>query len=145
MAKLIHRFMVAYDKSGEMKDRNREKLERAVRELLRHAAQDLRVAGSALRGWGQIPESFLYRNYNHIPSMLGLITIPSLLGDSASFVTELSIARRSYPKDDLFFREWFTARCWLEGQHLHYGSWVQDNDEEVDKFIAQLDAAHVII
>ena len=30
-------------------------------------------------------------------------------------------ARRSFPKDDLFFREFLFAKCWEQGLHRRYG------------------------
>ena len=33
----------------------------------------------------------------------------------------LQSARRSFPKDDLFFREFIFAKCWEQGLHRKYG------------------------
>ena len=30
-------------------------------------------------------------------------------------------ARRSFPKDDLFFREFLFTKCWEQGLHRRYG------------------------
>lgn len=35
--------------------------------------------------------------------------------------SRLQSARRSFPKDDLFFREFLVAKCWEQGLHTRYG------------------------
>ena len=34
----------------------------------------------------------------------------------------LQSARHSFPKDDLFFREYLFAKCWEQGLHMRYGA-----------------------
>ena len=36
--------------------------------------------------------------------------------------SRLQSARRSFPKDDLFFREFLVAKCWEQGLHTRYGA-----------------------
>ena len=54
--------------------------------------------------------------------------------------SRLQSARRSFPKDDLFFREYIFAKCWEQGVYNQYGSlllgdgWVPLRDRLHDAF-----------
>ena len=83
--------------------------------------EDLTSAADLLDRWGLIPESYQYRNFHLVPTLLGQ-GLGYLLTRSPSFAaTRLQIARRSFPKDDLFFREFLFAKCWEQGLHRRYG------------------------
>ncbi len=41
-----------------------------------------------------------------------------IVGTAAS---RFQSARRPFPKDDLFFREYLFAKCWEQGLHRRYG------------------------
>ena len=84
--------------------------------------EDLTSAADLLDRWGLIPESYQYRNFHLGPTLLGQ-GLGYLLTRSPSFAaTRLQIARRSFPKDDLFFREFPFAKCWEQGLHRRYGA-----------------------
>ena len=84
--------------------------------------EDLTSAADLLDRWGLIPESYQYRNFHLVPTLLGQ-GLGYLLTRSPSFAaTRLQIARRSFPKDDLFFREFLFAKCWEQGLHRRYGA-----------------------
>ena len=36
--------------------------------------------------------------------------------------SRIQSARRSFPQDDLFFREFIFAKCWEQGLHRRYGA-----------------------
>jgi len=42
--------------------------------------------------------------------------------------SRLQSARRSSPKDDLFFREFLFAKCWEQGLHRIYGELLQGDE-----------------
>ncbi|UCD10002.1 MAG: hypothetical protein JSU79_05005, partial [Dehalococcoidales bacterium] len=72
--------------------------------------------------WGLIPESYHYRNFHLVPTFLGqgqAYLLNNLPGPAAS---RLQSARRSFPKDDLFFREFLFAKCWEQGKHREYAA-----------------------
>ena len=92
-----------------------------INTLVNGAMDDLTSAADLLDRWGLIPESYQYRNFHLVPTLLGQGTgylLTRLPGPAAS---RLQSARRSFPKDDLFFREFIFAKCWEQGLHRHYG------------------------
>ena len=85
--------------------------------LINAAVEDLTSAADLLDHWGLTHELFQYRNFHLVPTFLGqgqAYLLNSLPGPAAS---RLQSARRSFPKDDLFFREFLFAKCWEQGLH----------------------------
>ena len=79
-------------------------------------------AADLLDRWGLIPESYQQGNFHLVPTLLGQgvgYLLTRLPGPAAS---RLQGARRSFPKDDLFFREFLFAKCWEQGLHRRYAS-----------------------
>ena len=44
-----------------------------------------------------------------------------LTGSPGPTASRLQSARKSFPKDDLFYREYIFAKCWEQGLHRKYG------------------------
>ena len=89
--------------------------------LANGAMEDLTSAADLLDRWGLIPESYQYRNFHLVPTLMGQgvgYQLTRLPGPAAA---RLQGARRSFPKDDLFFREFLFAKCWEQGLHRRYG------------------------
>jgi len=90
--------------------------------LVNGAIEDLTSAADLLDKWGLIPESYQYRNFHLVPTLLGQglsYLLARLPGPAAS---RLHSARHSFPKDDLFFREFLFAKCWEQGVHRQYAA-----------------------
>jgi hypothetical protein len=90
--------------------------------LVNGAIEDLTAAADLLDKWGLIPESYQYRNFHLVPTLLGQglsYLLAHLPGPAAS---RLHSARHSFPKDDLFFREFLYAKCWEQGIHRQYAT-----------------------
>ena len=93
-----------------------------VNTLVNGAMDDLTSAADLLDRWGLIPETYQYRNFHLVPTLLGQ-GIGYLLGRSPGpAASRLQSARRSFPKDDLFLREFIFAKCWEQGLHQRYGA-----------------------
>ena len=86
------------------------------------AMDDLTSAADLLDRWGLIPESYQYRNFHLVPTLMGQGMSYLLTRQPGPAAARLQGARRSFPKDDLFFREFIFAKCWEQGLHLRYGA-----------------------
>jgi hypothetical protein len=84
------------------------------------ALTDLTVAADVLDGWGLIPESYQYRNFHLVPTLLGQGLSYLLSGAAGPAASRPQSARRAFLKDDLFFREFLFAKCWEQGLHRQY-------------------------
>jgi hypothetical protein len=71
--------------------------------------------------WGLIPESYQYRNFHLIPTLIGQGIGYMLNRSPGPAASRIQSARRSFPMDDLFFREYIFAKCWEQGLHRVYG------------------------
>jgi tetratricopeptide (TPR) repeat protein len=89
--------------------------------LANGAMEDLTSAADLLDRWGLIPESYQYRNFHLVPTLLGQGTGYLITRSPGPAASRLQSARRSFPKDDLFFREFLFAKCWEQGLHRRYG------------------------
>ena len=99
-----------------------ETLEEILKALIHGAMDDLTTAADLLDRWGLIPESYHYRNFHLVPTFLGqgyAYLLARLPGPAAS---RLQSARRSFPKDDLFFREFVFAKCLEQSVHRQYAT-----------------------
>ena len=89
--------------------------------IVNGAVEDLTLAADRLEKWGLIPESYQYKNFHLVPGLIGQGTgylLSRMPGPAAS---RFQSARRSFPKDDLIFREFLFAKCWEQGVHRRYG------------------------
>lgn len=89
--------------------------------LVNRATDDLTVAADLLDRWGLIPESYQYRNFYLVPTLMGQGLGYLLTGAPGTTASRLQSARKSFPKDDLFYREYIFAKCWEQGLHRKYG------------------------
>ena len=69
-----------------------------------------------------IPESYQYRNFHLVPTLMAQGAGYMLTRSPGPAASRLQSARRSFPKDDLFFREYIFAKCWEQGLHRRYGA-----------------------
>jgi hypothetical protein len=98
-----------------------EPIDAAIDTLVRRAIDDLTSAADLLEHWGLIPYWRQYRNFHQVPTLMGQ-GMSYLLGRSPGpAASRLQSARRSFPKDDLFFREYIFAKCWEQGLHREFG------------------------
>ena len=100
----------------------------AVNMLVNGALDDLTSAADLLDRWGLIPESYQYRNFHLVPTMLGQGTAYLLSNSPGPAAVRLQSARRSFPKDDLFLREFIFAKCWEQGLHQKYAAVVLSDE-----------------
>jgi tetratricopeptide (TPR) repeat protein len=121
---LITRLLEAYEmecwRTSTMNNDLPEQIKSRFDILLNAAMDDLTSAADLLDHWGLIPESYQYRNFHLVPTFLGqgqTYLLNNLPGPAAS---RLQSARRSFPKDDIFFREFLFAKCWEQGKHREY-------------------------
>ena len=99
-----------------------ERLEQALDALIECAMDDLSSAADLLERWGLIPESYHYRNFHLVPTLLAQGNAYLLNRAPGPAASRLQTARRSFPKDDLFFREYLFAKCCEQGSHRQYGA-----------------------
>ena len=78
------------------------------------------AAADLLERWGLIPETYQYRNFHLVPTLIGQSLGYLLTRSPGPAASRLQSARRSFPKDDLFFREFLFAKCWEQGIHRQY-------------------------
>ena len=93
-----------------------------VKTLANGAMDDLTAAADLLDQWGLIPESYQYKNFELVPTLMGQGVSYLLTRSPGPAAARLQAARRSFPKDDLFFREYLFAKCWEQGIHRSYGA-----------------------
>ena len=98
-----------------------EQIEMLLNTLVNGAMEDLTSAADLLDRWGLIPESYQYRNFHLIPTLIGQGVGYLLTREPGPAASRIQSARRSFPKDDLFFREFLFAKCWEQGLHRRYG------------------------
>ena len=99
-----------------------EQIEMLINALVNGAMDDLTLAADLLERWGLIPESYQYKNFHLIPTLLGQGVGYLLTRSPGPAASRIQTARRSFPKDDLFFREFIFAKCWEQGLHRRYGA-----------------------
>jgi hypothetical protein len=88
-----------------------EPLETGLGTLLAGAMGDPTSVSDLLGRWCLIPESHHYLNFHQAPTLMGQ-GMSYLLGRSPEpAASRLQSARRSFPKDDLFFREFIFSKC----------------------------------
>jgi hypothetical protein len=101
-----------------------DRIAQALSMLTTRAMEDLTSAADLLDRWGLIPEAYQYRNFHLVPTLVGQGTSYLLMGLPGPAASRLQSARRSFPKDDFFFREFLFAKCWEQGVHRQYADLV---------------------
>ena len=122
MAKLLHEFEIERLRTAPLEGAEAEKIDSALSSLVHSAMDDLTSAADLLDRWGLIPESYQYRNFHLIPTLLGQGAGYLLAGWLGPAASRLQGAHRSFPKDDLFLREFLFAKCWEQGLHRRFGA-----------------------
>ena len=128
MARLFRVYEDELRRTGEFLDTQAEQIAAVLASLANGAMEDLTDAADLLDGWGLIPASYQYRNFHLIPTLLGLGAGYLLMRNPGPAASRLQSARRSFPKDDLFFREYLFAKCWEQGVHRRYGELLLGNE-----------------
>jgi hypothetical protein len=99
-----------------------QQIEIVLNTLVNGAMEDLTTAADLLDRWGLIPESYQYRNFHLVPTLIGQALGYLLTRSPGPAASRLQSARRSFPKDGLFFREFLFAKCWEQGIHRQYAA-----------------------
>ena len=107
-----------------------DQTEAVLSTLVNGAMEDLTSAADLLDRWGLIPESYQYRNFHLVPTLMGQGLAYLLTRSPGPAASKLQSARRSFPKDDLFFREFLFAKCWEQGLHRRYGTLLIGEESE---------------
>jgi hypothetical protein len=123
---LMARLLAVYEDerrtSAQLDAGEAKRIEGVLNTLVSGAMDDLTSAADLLDRWGLIPESYQYRNFHLVPTLMGQGVAYLLSGSPGPAASRLQSARRSFPKDDLFFREFIFAKCWEQGLHKRYGA-----------------------
>jgi hypothetical protein len=128
MARLLDVYQDEQRRSAQQDAGELDQIGAVIDTLVNGAMEDLTNAADLLDRWGLIPESYQYRNFHLVPTLMGQglgYLLAHMPGPAAS---RLQSARRSFPKDDLFFREFLFAKCWEQGLHRRYGVLLQGNE-----------------
>jgi hypothetical protein len=121
MARLLDVYEGECRRSAQLDSSQADQISAVLNTLVNGAMEDLTAAADLLDRWGLIPESYQYRNFNLVPTLLGQGVAYLLARSPGPAASRLQSARRSFPKDDLFFREFLFAKCWEQGLHRRYG------------------------
>ena len=121
MARLLNVYEEEMRRTTKMDAVEADQIEPVLNTLVNGAMDDLTSAADLLDRWGLIPESYQYRNFHLVPTLMGQGVGYMLNRSPGPAASRLQSARRSFPKDDLFFREFLFAKCWEQGLHRRYG------------------------
>ena len=130
MAKLLDVYVEEQRREGGLGDVTEERVEAVLNVLVDGAMEDLTAATDFLDHWGLIAESCQYRNFHLVPALLGQAVGYLLRRSPGPAASRLQAARRSFPKDDLLFREFIFAKCWEQGMHRTFGAWLLSDQWE---------------
>ncbi len=122
MARLLHVYEDERRRAAPLESGEAERIDLVVNTLVDGAMEDLTSAADLLDRWGLIPESYQYRNFHLVPTLMGQGASYLLTRSPGPAASRLQSARRSFPKDDLFFREFLFAKCWEQGIHRQYAA-----------------------
>ncbi len=138
IARLLREFENELQIAAKPAVRDIKKIRSAINDLVYGGMDDLTAAADLLDRWGLIPQSSQYRNFHLVPTLLGQGAGYLLTNTPGPAASRLQSARRSFPKDDLFFREYLFAKCWEQGVHRQYGALVLgDNWAPIRERLAQ--------
>ena len=121
MARLLQVYSDERRRSIQVDSAESEQTDSVLGTLVNGAMDDLTSAADLLDRWGLIPESHQYRNFHLVPTLMGQGLGYLLTRSPGPAASRFQSARRSFPKDDLFFREFLFAKCWEQGVHRRYG------------------------
>jgi hypothetical protein len=131
---LIARLLKAYEeeclRKSSLNTRQCEQIDKILKTLVYGAMEDLTLAADLLDRWGLIPELYQYKNFHLVPTLIGQSLGYLLTHNPGPAASRLQSARRSFPKDDLFFREFLFAKCWEQGVHRQYAEALLSNGWE---------------
>lgn len=122
LARLLHAYEDERRSSGKLEAAESEHISVVRSTLLNGAMEDLTSAADLLERWGLIPEAYQSRNFHLVPTLLGQGAGYLLAGSPGPAASRLQSARRSFPNDDVFLREFIFAKCWEQGLHREYGT-----------------------
>ena len=128
MARLLEVYEDERRRSAQLDSSEADQISAVLNTLVNGALEDLTAAADLLDRWGLIPEFYQYRNFHLAPTLLGQGAAYLLARSPGPAASRLQSARRSFPKDDLFFREFLFAKCWEQGLHRRYGGLVQGEE-----------------
>jgi tetratricopeptide (TPR) repeat protein len=120
MAKLLRVYEGECHRTGELETLQMKRIDVVVNVLASGAIEDLTSAADLLDRWGLIPESYQYRNFHLVPTLIGQGLSYLLTRSPGPAASRLQSARHSFPKDDLFLREYLFAKCWEQGVQRQY-------------------------
>ncbi len=86
-------------------------VEVVVETLVYGAMEDLTAAADLLDRWGLVLDADQYRNFHLVPTLMGQGAAYLLTRSPGPAASRLQSARRFFPRDDLFFREFIFAKC----------------------------------
>ena len=121
MARLLRVYEDEQRSATQREALNLGEIDAVLKTLVNGAMDDLTSAADLLDRWGLIPESYQYRNFHLVPTLLGQGAGYLLDRSPGPAASRIQSARRSFPKDDLFFREFLFAKAWEQGLHRRYG------------------------
>ncbi len=122
IARLLHAFENEARRASTLNEDQTAQIDRVLTILVNGVMDDLTAAQDLLDRWGRIPESYQYRNFHLVPTLMGQGLANLLDRSPGPAASRIQSARRSFPKDDLFFREYIFAKCWEQGLHRRYGA-----------------------
>ena len=140
MARLLQVFEDERRRTTRLDATEAEQFDSVLNTLVYGAMDDLTTAADLLDRWGLIPESYQYGNFHLVPTLMGQGAAYLLSRSPGPAASRIQSARRSFPKDDLFFREFIFAKCWEQGLHRRYGKlllgdgWAQLRDRLHETF-----------
>ena len=122
LARLLRVYQDERQRDATSDEGELDRIDVVVNTLVNGAMDDLTAAADLLDRWGLIPESYQYRNFHLVPTLMAQGAGYMLTRSPGPAASRLQSARRSFPKDDLFFREYIFAKCWEQGLHRRYGA-----------------------
>jgi tetratricopeptide (TPR) repeat protein len=122
IARLLRAFEDEPQATADLEPQETEQIDDVRNVLLHGALEDLTSATGLLDRWGLIPEAYQYKNFHLVPTLMGQGNAYLLNRAPGPAASRLQSARRSFPKDDLFFREFLFAKCWEQGTHTQYAA-----------------------
>lgn len=120
IARLLQVYQDECRQVGSQETEKYKKIETMLHSLAVGAIEDLTLAADLLEQWGLIPESYQYRNFHLVPTLVGQGLSYLLAHAPGPAASRFQSARHSFPKDDLFLREFLFAKCWEQGVHRSY-------------------------
>ena len=128
MARLLDVFEDERRRTVQLEPAEAEQIDTVLKTLVHGAMEDLTAAADLLDRWGLVPESYQHRNFHLIPTLMGQGAGYLLTRSPGPAASRIQSARRSFPRDDLFFREYLFAKCWEQGLHRKFSALLLGDD-----------------